>query len=93
MPLKEEHFEEFESGVKTTEYRLPGPRWNEKTCRIGRRVTLSCGYGKQRRLHGVITGFYYYKRPEDLPGFVACYGPGATEAACIVIQLDERPMP
>jgi len=49
LPLKREYFDAFEAGIKTHEYRLYGPRWNEKNCRIGRPVTLSCGYGKGRR--------------------------------------------
>lgn len=57
IPLKKEYFEAFERNKKDTEYRLYGPRWNEKTCTVGRAVTLSCGYGKQRRLNGVITHF------------------------------------
>jgi hypothetical protein len=67
-------FDQFEAGTKTTEYRRAGAIWNDQTCRVGRRVTLSRGYGKQRRLHGVITGFAYDKRPEELPGWTACYG-------------------
>ncbi|OPY72466.1 MAG: hypothetical protein A4E63_01209 [Syntrophorhabdus sp. PtaU1.Bin050] len=57
IPLKREHFESFESGAKTTEFRQYGPRWNERTCIVGRPVILSLGYGKQRRLKGVITAF------------------------------------
>jgi hypothetical protein len=54
IPLKKEHFEAFECGKKTIEYRLLGKRWNEKNCHAGREVTLSCGYGKNRRLHAQI---------------------------------------
>jgi hypothetical protein len=57
IPLKREYFEAFASGAKTAEYRKYGARWNEKTCAPGRPVLLSCGYGKQRRLCGVITAF------------------------------------
>ena len=57
IPLKAEYYEAFEDGTKNTEYRKYGPGWNEKTCRVGRAVTLSYGYGKQRRLSGVVTGF------------------------------------
>ena len=52
IPLKKEYFAQFEQGQKTAEYRLYGPRWNENTCLPGRPVTLSCGYGKQKRLKG-----------------------------------------
>lgn len=57
VPLKTEHYEAFERGIKKYEYRLYGPRWNEKTCRIGRAVTLSKGYGKANRLHTSVKGF------------------------------------
>ena len=57
LPLKKQYYEKFEQGLKTTEYRPYGPRWNEHTCVIGREVIISCGYGKTRRLHGVIISF------------------------------------
>ena len=57
IPLKAEHYIKFEKGEKDTEYRAHGPRWNEKTCYVGRLVTLSYGYGKARRLSGVVVGF------------------------------------
>lgn len=59
IPLKTQFYEEFKRGEKSTEYRLYGPRWNDKTCRVGREVHLSCGYGKHRvRLRRVIDEFY-----------------------------------
>ena len=57
IPLKAEYYEAFEDGSKDTEYRRYGKIWNEKHCRIGRDVTLSYGYGKARRMKGVVTGF------------------------------------
>jgi hypothetical protein len=51
-------------------------------------VVLSLGYGKTRRLAGVITGFCYDTLPSKLPGWVACYGRNAGDAACIKIELD-----
>lgn len=57
VPLHAPHFEAFEAGRKTYEYRKYGSRWNEKTCLPGRRVTLSYGYGKQRRIKGIIKSF------------------------------------
>lgn len=56
IPLRAEHFTAFESGTKDTEYRAYGPRWNEKTCRVGRAATLSFGYSG-RRLHKAVGGF------------------------------------
>lgn len=57
IPLKTEYYESFERGEKTEELRLYGPRWNEKTCTVGREVVLSKGYGKQNRLKGYICKF------------------------------------
>jgi hypothetical protein len=36
-------------GTKDTEYRLYGPRWNERTCSIGRPAVISKGYGIRHR--------------------------------------------
>lgn len=57
VPLMTRYYEAFERGDKTEELRLYGPRWNETTCRVGREVTLSKGYGKKNRLHGRIWKF------------------------------------
>ena len=57
VPLMTPYYEAFERGDKTEELRLYGPRWNEATCRIGREVILSKGYGKKNRLHGRIWKF------------------------------------
>lgn len=53
IPLKTEYYEAFCDGSKTVEYRQYGPRWNERTCQVGRRVTISKGYGKQTDWRGV----------------------------------------
>ncbi|XPV77964.1 MAG: hypothetical protein ACNI27_08595 [Desulfovibrio sp.] len=57
LPLKTKYYEAFKSGEKTEELRKYGGRWTEKTCFVGRKVTLSKGYGKQNRLKGVIVSF------------------------------------
>lgn len=57
VPLTRHWFEQFERGEKATEFRLYGARWNERTCRIGRPVTLSLGYGTKRRLTAVVSRF------------------------------------
>ena len=57
IPLNTEYFEQFENGIKTVEYRRYGNRWNLRKCFPGRPVILSCGYGKQRRLSGVVKSF------------------------------------
>ncbi len=56
IPLKTEYFNAFKDGTKKHEFRV-GNRWNEKHCTVGRKVTLSKGYGKHERLNGVITSF------------------------------------
>lgn len=89
IPLKAEFFDAFARGQKDTEYRLRGPRWNAETCRIGRKVILSRGYGKARRLTGEIVGFHYDHLPlRNIPGWSQCYPnqPGAV-ASCIKIKL------
>lgn len=55
IPLKAEHYDAFASGAKQWERRLFGPRWNRETCKVGREVVLSRGYGKAHRLTGRIT--------------------------------------
>lgn len=86
IPLKAEYFEAFKAGTKTTEYRVYGPRWNERTCAIGRPVVLSKGYGKAHRLTGTVAGFWQSSIVSD--DWEKCYGPqGDRAAACIRIRL------
>lgn len=88
VPLKTEYYEAFVRGDKSTEYRQYGPRWNERTCHVGRRVTISKGYGRQHRRHGTIVGFS--TRRMASAAWIDCYGtPGL--AACIEIKLDQGP--
>ena len=88
IPLKTCYFNAFKSGEKDTEYRVYGKRWNLRTCRLGRAVTLSRGYGKHERLSGVISEFWIDTGPERPPGWVECYGTDPTLlAACIKIEL------
>ncbi len=88
IPLKREFFEAFEAGTKTEEFRQHGARWNERTCSIGRAVTLSLGYGRQRRIHGIVTGFRTAPAPLGVPaGWIACYGSEPSTAACIRIDI------
>ena len=56
VPLRTEWFKQFESGAKDTEYRAYGPRWNERTCRVGRAATVSHGYSG-KRLARTVTAF------------------------------------
>lgn len=87
IPLKREWFEAFASHQKTEEYRPAGGRWNERTCRIGRAVVLSMGYGKGRRLTGTITGFMISEAPCQSSAWKGIYG-DKTPAAIITIRLD-----
>lgn len=57
IPLKTEYYEAFKDGSKTEELRIYGPRWNRDTCRVGREVVISKGYGKQNRMKGRIWSF------------------------------------
>jgi hypothetical protein len=91
IPLKREFFEAFERGEKTTEYRKYGPRWNERTCTVGREVTLSLGYGNKHRLYGRIAGYSTAFRPGHLPGWSRCYGEYDGPAACITIEIKKPP--
>lgn len=86
IPLKTEYYNAFAQGVKDTEYRLYGPRWNERTCFIGRKVVISKGYGKANRLTGRIIGFRV--KLVGSADWIACYGK-PDRAACITILLDK----
>jgi len=57
VPLCGIYYDQFVAGTKTEELRRYGPRWNERTCRIGRAIVLSKGYGKANRLAGRIWRF------------------------------------
>lgn len=91
IPLRREYFEAFERGEKTEEYRPYGPRWNERTCYPGRPVVLSLGYGKARRLTGIIRAFNKDSDPGRRPGWQACYGSRHATAAVIAITPDPLP--
>jgi hypothetical protein len=57
IALNAAYFEAFLGGRKTDELRRYGPRWNERTCAVGRPVILSKGYGATHRLSGRIRAF------------------------------------
>lgn len=91
VPLKSEYFEAFVSGSKRDELRRYGPRWNERTCRVGRPVVLSKGYGKTHRIgghiwkfkkqHGSTFGSTYRAAIER------CFGTLDIDIACISIEV------
>lgn len=87
IPLKTEFYVAFKGGLKQFELRKYGSRWNEKTCRVGRAVTLSKGYGKKDRITRDVTAFEK-KKVSQLPAaaqadFIACYGEGDIDVAVI----------
>ena len=92
IPLKTEHFLDFKRGIKTFELRPYGARWNEKTCYVGRGVTLSKGYGKHNRLYGVVTDFYVCpvnKLQSDVfVTWLRIYADKYEQVATISIKLD-----
>lgn len=88
IPLKGEYFDAFAAGTKHAEYRPHNGRWNAVTCRVGRRVLLSRGYGRQHRLWATITAFAIELSPQSLPGWLACYGHRHSEACVITLQID-----
>ena len=90
IPLKAEYYDAFCDGTKDTEYRLYGPRWNEKTCPIGRPAVISKGYGIRHRRTGIVVGFEASNEPTKTEDWRKCYGDSSTgKAACIRIKLDE----
>ena len=88
IPLKAAWFAAFERGDKDTEYRPLGPRWNSRTCRVGRAVTLSYGYGKSRRLSGVVIDFAEIG-PDAHPAIRTVY-PNGDRFAAIRIALASK---
>lgn len=89
IPLKREYFDQFAAGAKVEEFRPEGPRWNARTCAVGRPVVLSLGYGKTKRLTGVVTGYRSSKEPTMTDAWRDCYGDRGGLAACIRIQVGE----
>lgn len=89
IPLKTEYYEAFKDGSKREELRLYNGRWNELTCRIGRKVILSKGYGSKNRMEGVIKEFR--KQRGDVFGagyqasIMAVYGTLDIDIACFYI--------
>lgn len=90
IPLKREYFEAFRTGQKVEEFRPEGPRWNARTCAVGRPVVLSLGYGKAHRLTGVVTGYRASAEPTQTPAWRDCYGDRTGLAACIAIQVTSQ---
>lgn len=83
IPLAGQYYDQFEDGSKDTEYRAFGPRWNFNTCTPGREVILSRGYGKKKRMHGVVVSANIVP---PTPAFTAIYGEGRQ---CFAIKIAE----
>lgn len=94
IPLKTEYFEAFKSGKKTIERRLYGKRWNSNTCKPGRNVVLSKGYGKADRLSGYIVEWEMMSTQHPLfpesakAAMEAIYGPSRHDIIAITIKLE-----
>jgi hypothetical protein len=88
IPLKTEFFEAFRDGTKDTEFRPYGPRWNERTCAIGRPVVLSKGYGKAHRLIARIVEFTTSEEPTKTEAWRECYGDKEGLVACIKVARE-----
>lgn len=94
IPLKREFYRAFQDGSKTEELRRYGPRWNERTCHVGRPVVLSLGYGKANRMTGKIWRFK--KQHGALFGstykasILNVYGTLDIDIACISVDLSGR---
>lgn len=87
IPLRTEWFRRFEDGSKRTEYRAYGPRWNERTCRVGRAATISHGYSG-KRLHGHVNRFAKVERAFAPDAAKAIY-PNADYIAAIGLSIEE----
>lgn len=90
IPLRGTYYDAFNEGRKTDEYRLYGPRWNERTCHLGRPVVISRGYGKQQRRTGHVASFRQSR--ELTPGFRDCYPHAGPKAVMAVITLKLDPV-
>ena len=82
IPLNGEYSDAFADGTKTKELRLYGARWNFETCRIGREVILSRGYGTKNRMRKKIIGVSVTNKLKL--DFIKIYGEGKV---CIEIEL------
>lgn len=92
VPLQSRWYFAFEHRIKKFEVRIYGPRWNEKTCRVGRDAVLSRGYGKANRLAAEVVSFEKLKSYKDLPDpyrgeFLEVFGDRDDEIAFIGLDV------
>lgn len=95
VPLAGWAFDLFQAGSKTTEFRVYGSRWNERSCPVGRPVVLSRGYGRQRRLLAWVSSFQRLQEPPDPAAWARAFGaplqPGQEVAAIGITFSPLRP--
>lgn len=73
LPLNTEHFRSFEARIKTHEFRPEGPRWNAKTCRVGRAIVVSRGYSTPERMPGWISSYETIPFEQAPEAYLAIY--------------------
>lgn len=82
IPLRTQWFNAFKSGEKTKEYRAFGPRWNERTCFLGRPTIVSHGYSGDR----------LYRKVKSIFVMPGVYAPEEAKAvfpkAAIIIEIE-----
>lgn len=88
-PVTKFYFNEFFEGRKTVEYRLYGPRWNERTCVPGRKIIISEGYSG-RRITGFIGGYRFSTvgRIDGMPALYPKINPNKT-VICVMLELGQ----
>lgn len=67
VPLKTEHYRNFESGEKEWELRGKNNQFNPNTVQSGRRVELRRGYSTDDSLWGTITGVEWFMSARAIP--------------------------
>lgn len=67
VPLKTEHYRNFEKGIKEWELRGYGHRFNPQTVRPGRRVEFRRGYSTDDSLWGTIEEVKIFDSLEKIP--------------------------
>ena len=90
IPLKAEFYIAFEAGTKKFEYRKHGGPWTEKNVWVGRPATLSYGYGKARRMSGVVSSVEIVPG-KGMKGVEECYGTDDIDIIKIGIKLNGDP--
>jgi hypothetical protein len=85
IPLRTAFFDAFAAGRKSV--RRYGPRWNDRTCVVGRSVIVNKGYSGPR-LDGHVCDVF--TRRTGNAEWKSCNGDTAGPVACIVIAIHRR---